>query len=168
MALRIEYILIFAISITSFFIFQAKSKKSIKVVEPNSSKEFYFEEFTLLELNETGVKNSLKAKEATKYKETFLLKDIELNYENEDIVFAKSAVYVKNSVYLKDNVVFEEIGRFKFWSSDLNYNIKSKDIYTSGNFKLKIKDNTILGKNLKYNMEEKEIEASNIEANVTY
>ena len=168
MALRIEYVLIVAIAITSIFIFQSKPKKSIRVIEPNSSKEFYFEEFTLLELNETGVKNSLKAREATKYKETFILKDIELNYENEDRVFADSAVYVKNIIFLKGNIVFEEIDRFKFWSSDLNYNIKTKDIYTSSTFKLKIKDNSIVGKKLKYNMKEKEIEAFNIDANITY
>ncbi len=138
------------------------------MAQSNSTKEFYFKDFILLELNSTGIKNALKAKEATKYKDTFILKDIELNYENEDRVFAKSAVYIKDSIYLKDNVVFEEIGNFKFWSSDLNYNIKSKNIYTSSNFKLKIRDSSIVGKGLKYNMRDKEIEASNIDANVSY
>jgi LPS export ABC transporter protein LptC len=168
MALRIEYILTLAIAVTSALILHSKPKESVKVTEPNSTKEFYFEDFTLLELNGTGIKNSLKAKEATKYKETFLLKEIELNYENEDRVFADSAVYVKNIVYLKGNILFEEIGSFKFWSSDLNYNIKTKDIYTSSTFRLKIRDNSIVGKKLKYNMKEKDIEASNIDANLTY
>jgi LPS export ABC transporter protein LptC len=168
MALRVEHILILAIGVTLFFVLKTEPKGSIKVAQSNSTKEFYFKDFILLELNSTGIKNSLKAKEATKYKDTFILKDIELNYENEDRVFAKSAVYIKDSIYLKDNVVFEEIGNFKFWSSDLNYNIKSKNIYTSSNFKLKIRDSSIVGKGLKYNMRDKEIEASNIDANVSY
>ncbi len=81
---------------------------------------------------------------------------------------ADSAVYIKDSIYLKGSVIFEEIGRFKFWSSDLNYNIKSRDIYSGGRFRLKIGDSSFTGERLEYNLNGKEIVASNIEANLSY
>jgi len=49
------------------------------VAQSNSQKSSTSKISILLELNSTGIKNSLRAKEATKYKDTFILKDIELN-----------------------------------------------------------------------------------------
>jgi|GEM_PF-1721972 len=168
MALRIEYILTLAITITSAVILYSKPQRGIEIVESNSTKEFYFKNFTLLELNSSGVKNSLKAREATKYIGSFFLKQIELNYKNEDKILADRAIYIKDNIFLKGNIVFEEINRFKFWSSNLSYNIKSKEIYTNSRFKLYMAENIIVGNRLQYNMVEKEILASNIDANLTY
>ncbi len=69
MVLRVEYILTVAIAITSILILQSKPKESISPSRESSSKELYFKNFTLLELNETTLKNSLIAEEATKYQE---------------------------------------------------------------------------------------------------
>jgi len=50
----------------------------------------------------------------------------------------------------------------------LNCNIKSRDIYSGGRFRLKIGDSSFTGERLEYNLNGKEIVASNIEANLSY
>ena len=167
MALRVEYILILSIVIVGFFIFIEKPK-SIKLVETNSTKEFFFKNFSLLEIDESGVKNQLNAKEGTKDKNSFYLIDINITHDKRDNILAKKAIYKKDFIYLKDSVILKRKGEFQFSTNDLNYKVKEKIAYTDKKFTLKSNNNIINGTNLYYNLKTKEISAKDINASIDY
>ncbi len=167
MALRVEYILILSIIVVGVFIFIEKPK-NIKVIESNSTKELFFKNFSLLEIDEHGIKNQLNAKEATKDKNSFYLIDINITHDKTDNILAKKAIYMKDFIYLKDRVTLKRKGEFQFSTNDLNYRVKDKIAYTNSGFILKINQNRINGTNLYYNLKTKEISAKEINASIDY
>ncbi len=168
MALRVEYILILSIMIVGVFIFIEKPK-NIKLIESNSTKELFFKNFSLLEIDENGVKNQLNAKEATKDKNSFYLIDINITHDKTDNILAKKAIYIKDFIYLKDKVILKrKKDNFQFSTNDLNYRVKDKIAYTNMGFTLKSNNNIINGTNLYYNLETKEISAKDINASIDY
>ena len=167
MALRVEYILILSIMVVGLFIFIEKPR-SIKLIESNSTKELFFKNFSLLEIDENGVKNQLNAKEATKDKNSFYLIDINITHDKTDNILAKKAIYVKDFIYLKDRVILKRKDDFKFWTNDLNYRVKDKIAYTNRGFTLISNKNRINGTNLYYNLKTKEISAKDINASIDY
>ncbi len=167
MALRVEYILILSIMVVGLFIFIEKPR-SIKLIESNSTKELFFKNFSLLEIDENGVKNQLNAKEATKDKNSFYLTDINITHDKTDNILAKKAIYVKDFIYLKDRVILKRKDDFKFWTNDLNYRVKDKIAYTNRGFTLISNKNRINGTNLYYNLKTKEISAKDINASIDY
>ena len=167
MALRVEYILILSIIVVGVFIF-IEEPKNIKLIESNSTKELFFKNFSLLEIDENGVKNQLNAKEATKDKNSFYLIDINITHDKTDNILAKKAIYMKDFIYLKDRVTLKRKGEFQFSTNDLNYRVKDKIAYTNSGFILKINQNRINGTNLYYNLKTKEISAKKINASIDY
>ena len=167
MALRVEYILILSIIVVGVFIF-IEEPKNIKLIESNSTKELFFKNFSLLEIDESGVKNQLNAKEATKDKNSFYLIDINITHDKTDNILAKKAIYMKDFIYLKDRVTLKRKGEFQFSTNDLNYRVKDKIAYTNSGFILKINQNRINGTNLYYNLKTKEISAKEINASIDY
>ena len=165
MALRVEYILILSIMVVGVFIF-IEEPKSIKLIESNSTKELFFKNFSLLEIDESGVKNQLNAKEATKDKNSFYLIDINITHDKTDNILAKKAIYMKDFIYLKDRVTLKRKGEFQFSTNDLNYRVKDKIAYTNRGFTLKVNQNRINGTNLYYNLKTKEISAKDINASI--
>ena len=167
MVLRVEYILILSIMVVGFFIFIEKPK-SVKLVESNSTKEFFFKNFSLLEIDENGIKNQLRAEEATKDKNSFYLIDINITHNKIDNILSKKAIYIKDYIQLKDSVILKRGDEFQFSTDDLNYSIKDKIAHTDREFILQMNQNRIKGSNLYYNIETKEITAKNIEASINY
>jgi LPS export ABC transporter protein LptC len=167
MALRIEYILLLSLIILSIFIFTEKPK-SVKAIESNSSKEIYFKNFSLLEIDKSGIKNQLVAQEATKDKNSFYLVDINITHQKHHNLMAKKAVYVKDFIYLKGDVLLKRSDGFSFLTNDLNYRIKDKIAYTNKGFVMDINRSKISGRDLKYNLNTKDISAKRINALIEY
>jgi len=65
MAVRIEYVLIVVLLIVVGFIFFSKTE-DIKAVKSTSTSELLFEDFSLVELNESGVSHQLISSKALK------------------------------------------------------------------------------------------------------
>jgi len=167
MVLRIEYILILALAIITIFIIIEKPN-SVKAIESNSSKEIYFKNFSLLEIDEKGIENQLIAKEATKDKNSFYLIDINITHKKIHNLLAKKAVYIKDFIYLEDDVWLKRDDGFSFWTNDLNYRIKDKIAYTNRGFIIDMNESKIYGKKLHYNLNTKKISAQNIKASIKY
>jgi len=167
MALRIEYILLLSLAILTIFIFIEKPT-NIKAIKSNSSKEVYFKNFSLLELDENGVKNQLIASEATKDKNSFYLIDINITHNKTHKLLAKKAKYIKDFIYLEDNVWLKRDDGFKFWTNSLKYKIKEKIAYTDRNFIINIHTNHISGKELYYNLNTKIVSAKDINASIEH
>ena len=91
MVLRVEYILLISLGILSFFIFIEKPN-SIDAKEANSSKEVLFQDFSLVEINQNGIENELKATEAIKYRDSLEAKDIDITHKKIYHIIAKKAI----------------------------------------------------------------------------
>ncbi len=167
MALRIEYILLLALGVIAIFIF-TKKPNSIKAIEANSSKEIYFKNFSLLEIDKNGIENQLIAKEAIKDKNSFYLMDINITHKKIHNLLAKKAVYIKDFIYLEGNVWLTRDDGFSFWTNDLNYRIKDKIAYTNRGFTIDMNESKISGNNLYYNLNTKKISAKDINASIKY
>jgi LPS export ABC transporter protein LptC len=167
MALRIENILILALATMIFSIFTEKPN-SVEMVKSHSSKEIYFKNFSLLEIDTEGIKNKLQATEATKNKTLFYLMDINITHDKIHNLMAKKAIYVNNVIYLNSDVWLKRGDGFSFWTNHLNYKIGDKTVSTDKKFVLDINGSKISGKDLHYNLNTKDISAKKINAQILY
>jgi len=165
MVLRVEYILLISLGILSFFIFIEKPN-SIESIETNSSKEALFRDFSLVEINEKGIENELRATEAIKYKNSLEARDINITHKKIYHVLAKKAVYKKNIVSIENNITLKKDNEMEFQTDTLTYKMKEKIAYTDDGFIMDINGSKIRGTHLKYDLNRGEISADNINASM--
>jgi len=165
MVLRVEYILLISLGILSFFIFIEKPN-SIDAIETNSSKEALFRDFALVEIDENGIKNELRATEAIKYKNSLEARDINITHEKVYHVLAQKAVYKKNIVSIENNITLKKDNEMEFQTDSLNYKMKEKIAYTDDGFVMDINGSKIRGTHLKYDLNRGEISADKINATI--
>ncbi|NOZ90194.1 MAG: LPS export ABC transporter periplasmic protein LptC [Epsilonproteobacteria bacterium] len=163
MVLRVEYILLISLGILSFFIFIEKPN-SIDAKEANSSKEALFRDFSLIEINENGIENELKATEAVKYKESLEAENIDITHQKIYHIIAKKAVYKKNIVSIENNITLKKDNEMEFKTDSLIYNMKEKVAYTKDGFEMDLNGSKIYGSNLRYDLKQKDISADGINA----
>ncbi len=149
----------------SSVIFFSKTE-DIKAVKSNSTNEFLFENFSLVELNDSGISHQIISSKAFKDKQFFTLSDINLTYNQTQHLCAKEARYEKNTIYLKDNVVLKRNDGISFNSEHLKYSVDTKKLQIDSNFSLEINGSNILGKNLNYSLRSRSISADNIRAKI--
>ena len=125
MVLRVEYILLISLGILSFFIF-IEQPNNIDAIESNSSKEALFRDFSLVEINQNGIENELKATEAIKYKNSLEARDINITHEKVYHVLAQRAIYKKNLLSIEKNITLKKDNEMKFQTDNLEYHIKEK------------------------------------------
>jgi len=163
MALRIESILIIGIGLVfALLLFQDKS--GVDAIESNSSKEFSFNNFSLIEITPKGVENRLSAKEAIKYTTHFELQEINITYKNTQHLLATKATYQDNFIYLDQSVLFKRDDGLEFKTEKLEYSIKSKKLYADKSFYIDMNESHIAGENLQYDLDDKNISAQEIRA----
>jgi len=163
MVLRVEYILLISLGILSFFIFTEKPH-NIKAIETNSSKEALFRDFYLVEINQNGIKNALRATEAIKYKNSFQAKDINITHNKIYHLFAQKAIYKKNIVSIENNITLKKDNEMEFQTDTLTYKMREEIAYTNDGFVIDINGSKIRGTHLKYNLKIGEISADKIKA----
>ncbi len=163
MVLRVEYILLISLIILSFFIF-IEEPNSINVSESNLSKDILFKDFVLVEINQNGIENRLKATEAVKYKD--VLEAIEINITHKKVyhIIAQKAIYKKNIISIEDNITLKKDNEFEFKTDALIYKMKQRLAYTKDGFIMDINGSKIYGTNLKYDLIKEEISADKIKA----
>jgi len=163
MVLRVEYILLISLGILSFFIFTEKPH-NIKAIESNCSKEALFRDFYLVEINQEGIRNSLKATEAIKYKNSFEATDINITHNRVYHLFAQKAIYKKNIVSIENNITLKKDNSMEFQTDTLTFKMREEIAYTDDGFIMNINGNKIKGTHLKYNLKIGEISANKIKA----
>jgi len=165
MVLRVEYILLISLGILSFFIFTEKPR-NIKAIESNCSREALFRDFYLVEINQEGIKNALRATEAIKYKNSFQAKDINITHNRIYHLFAQKAIYKKNIVSIENNITLKKDNAMEFQTDNLTYKMKEEIAYTDDGFIMNINGSKIRGTHLKYDLNRGEISADNINASM--
>ena len=163
MVLRIEYILLISLTVLSFFIFIEKPK-SIDALESNCTKELLFEDLHLLDINQNGVENELKATNVVKYKSLLEAKDVNITHEDIYHVEAKKATYQKDIISIEQNITLKKDNYLEFKTDALVYNIKQKLASSRGGFIMEINGSKIKGDTLKYDLNNQEIQADKIKA----
>lgn len=149
----------------SSVIFFSKTE-DIKAVKSTSTNEFLFENFSLVELNESGISHQITSSKALKDKKFFTLSDINITYNQTQHLCAKEARYEKNTIYLQDNVILRRDDGIFFNSEHLKYSVDTKNLQIDSNFSLDINGSNIVGKNLSYSLGNKSISADNIRARI--
>jgi LPS export ABC transporter protein LptC len=167
MVLRVEYILLISLGILSFFIF-IEQPNNIDAIESNSSKEALFRDFSLVEINQNGIENELKATEAIKYKNSLEARDINITHEKVYHVLAQRAIYKKNLLSIEKNITLKKDNEMKFQTDNLEYHIKEKIAYIKDSFIIDINGSKILGSHLRYDLNKGEISADGINATIEY
>ena len=165
MVLRVEYILLISLGILSFFIFIEKPH-NIEAIETNSSKEALFRDFYLVEINQDGIKNALRATEAIKYKNSFQAKDINITHNRIYHLFAQKAIYKKNIVSIENNITLKKDNAMEFQTDNLTYKMKEEIAYIDDGFLMDINGSKIKGTHLKYDLNIGEISADGINASM--
>ncbi len=167
MVLRVEYILLISLGILSFFIF-IEQPNNIDAIESNSSKEALFRDFSLVEINQNGIENELKATEAIKYKNSLEARDINITHEKVYHILAQRAIYKKNLLSIEKNITLKKDNEMKFQTDNLEYHIKEKIAYIKDSFIIDINGSKILGSHLRYDLNKGEISADGINATIEY
>ena len=165
MAVRIEFVLLVVLMIVFGFIFFSKTE-NIKAVKSSSTSELLFEDFSLVELNESGVSHQLISSIALKDRKFFTLSDINITYDQTQHLCAKEARYEDDTIHLKDDVILERDDGISFSSEHLKYLVDDEILHIDSNFSLEINGSLIVGENLTYSLDEKSISADNISAKI--
>jgi len=165
MVLRVEYILLISLGILSFFIFIEKPH-NIEAIETNSSKEALFRDFYLVEINQDGIKNALRATEAIKYKNSFEARDINITHNKIYHLLAQKAIYKKNIVSIENNIILKKDNAMEFQTDNLTYKMKEEIAYIDDGFLMDINGSKIKGTHLKYDLNIGEISADGINASM--
>lgn len=151
----------------SSVIFLSKTE-SLKPIKATSTKELLFEDFSLVELNDTGIAHQIISSKAIKDKNFFTLSDINITYNQTQHLCAKEARYEEHSIYLKDDVILKRDDGIYFNSEHLKYSIQSKTLQIDSNFSLDINGSRIVGENLHYRLDKRSIFADNIRAKILF
>ena len=162
---RIEYVLLIFLSIVSSVIFFSKTE-DIKPIKSSSTSELLFEDFSLVELNESGIAHQLVSSKALKDKKFFTLSDINITYDQKEHLFSKEARYEDDTIYLKKDVVLRRDDGISFGSEDLKYLVKDRVLQIDSNFSLEMNRSVIVGENLHYSLDKKSISADKISARI--
>ena len=167
MDLRIEYVLLLSLAILFGFILM-EQPVDIKAIESNSSKEIYFKNLALIDLNEEGIENQLLSSSLMKSKDSFEFEDINVTYKKNHNILAERAMYREGLVHMEGNVSLRRSDGFSFITDDLVYNMDDKVASTKGDFRLDINESRVSGENLYYNLDREEVKANTIRANISF
>jgi LPS export ABC transporter protein LptC len=165
MVLKIEYILI---AITSILILSiiGINPSSKPAINSKGNKEVVFKDFSLFELKVDALGRKVFAHEATKYQNYLDLKDINISDAKGHNILAKRAIYEDDNIFMKDEVVFSREDGLTFTTENLSYDLKEKFLETNHPFILDFNGSTIQGMNLKYNLQNREINIDEVEASI--
>jgi LPS export ABC transporter protein LptC len=167
MVIRVEYILIISLAILFAFVMM-ENPKSLKAVESNSSKEVYFKNLSLIDLNERGIENQLVSSSVMKYSESFEFENVNIIYKKTHTVSAQKATYKDGFIYLEDNISLRRDDGFSFVTDDLRYSIDEKIASTDSPFRLDMNGSRVFGKKLYYNLDKEVISADKINASIFF
>ena len=166
MALNINYFLSLIVICLSMIYFLFEPMK-LKKVEFNEVAQFSLFSFTLYELNRMGLITLMNGSEAVRYKDRYIVKDIDYNDNTEEYITnmkAKKGSYKNEIVYLYGDVKFERGDGINFFSQEVVYN-KTTDTATSEvDFISYMNLNQIQGSKIKFDNKNNIIEAKDVYA----
>ena len=165
MVLKIESLLIIIafIFILSIIGINPSSKPAIN---SKGNKEVVFKNFSLFELKTDNSGRKVFAMEATKYQNYLDLKNITISDAKGHTILAKRAIYEDDNIFMKDEVLFTREDGLTFTTENLSYELEEKILETNHPFLLDFNGSIIRGVNLKYNLQNREIQIDEVEASI--
>jgi len=145
-----------------------KQPNDVKAIESNSTKELYFKNLSLIDLNENGVENQLSASSVAKYKTSFEFEDVNATYKRTHNLVANRAVYEDGLVNMEGNISLKRGNDFSFVGDDLIYDMEDEAVYVDKHFRLDMNGSTVIGENLYYNLDREEVKADFIRASIRF
>jgi LPS export ABC transporter protein LptC len=126
------------------------------------------EDFTLYEMDETGVTSVVSGSDAKQYVSHYEVENahyIENKNKLGEHLYADHARFEKDIAYLNDNVRYFREDGLSFESDKAIYNTNKENLYVPGSFVLTQNENVVYGKELYYNSITGKMKANEIDAN---
>jgi lipopolysaccharide assembly outer membrane protein LptD (OstA) len=163
MAIKLETFLYIAIFIVIAFTLSLKQENKDAAIA-TSKKELEFTNSTFSEVNTTAQLSQAFTKSGIQENGVLTLNDITYSGQKLKSLKANRAVYDGNISTLYGNVVLKQESGFEYTTDKAIYDINKQFIYVPNSFLAKMNDNTMNGKDLKYNISTQNAEATNIHA----
>lgn len=163
MAIKLETWLYIAIIVIMIFTLSLKQENKNASVA-TSKKELEFTNSTFSEVNATTQLSQAFAKTGVQVNGVLTLNDIFYSGKKLKSLKANKAVYDGNISTLYGGVVLKQENGFEYKTDKAIYDINNQFVYIPNSFVATMDDNTINGKDLKYNISAQNAKASNIHA----
>jgi lipopolysaccharide export system protein LptA len=163
MAIKLETWLYVAIFIVIAFSLSSKQENKDAVVS-SLKKELEFTNSTFSEVNSTTQLSQSFATSGIQINSVLTLNDISYSGQKLKLLKANKAVYDGNHSTLYGDVILKQENGFEYKTDKAIYDINNQFVYIPNSFVATMDDNTINGKDLKYNISAQNAKASNIHA----
>jgi len=165
MGLKLEFLLVFVIAMTSLF------TMTMKLTQQNRENEVFTKELEFT--NTTFTEVTTKKREGVAFgthgvRSAGVLSVDNLRYHNDSIklLLADKGIYKGSRIYLDGNVSVHQKKGYDYYTEHAMYDKKKEVLYITSPFVAYMNRNIINGKTLEYNMRTKEAFATAIEATI--
>jgi len=152
----------------SFSLFVFLKPEALDKFNGETIAQLEIEDFTLYEIDKTGVTSVVSGSIAKQYKTHYEVENahyIENKNKLGEHLYADHARFEKDIAYLNDNVRYFREDGLSFESDKAVYNTKKENLYVPDKFVLTQNENVVYGKELHYYSKTGKIKAESIEAN---
>jgi lipopolysaccharide assembly outer membrane protein LptD (OstA) len=162
MAIKIEWVLIFFITITLLVSFSLRVEDSIH--KTGIQKELNFKDTIFAEVDTSGLLSFANVKNGEQTNGILTMHDISFDKIDDTKVTANRAVYEKDEIVLSGNVKIKQKNGFVFNSQKAIYNTRSGKITSKDKYNATLNGNLLTGDNLSYDTKKLNATSSGIHA----
>lgn len=163
MAIKLETWLYLSIFIAILFSFSVNHENR-EGVKATSNKELELEVATFSEVNSKGKISQAQAVSGVQENGVLSLNNVSYSGDKLELLKADKAVYDGNISTLTGNVFLKQKKGFEYTTEKAIYDINSQFVYIPNSFVAKMNENSMHGKNLKYNISKQNAVALDINA----
>ena len=156
---------VFTILVVSIFGFNPTSKEAIS---SKGEREVEFKNFYVYDIKEDDTGRQMHALEATKYKKYMSFKEVNLTDEQGHAIYSDKAQYKNDLLYMTNNVKVSREDGLDFFTDNLTYSLKTKEMRSEEAFLLEYNKSTIRGKNLELSVDDKYVSGDQIDASIWF
>jgi len=165
MALKI-FTIIMVLFVAELTFLATKEPKKLKTNKKEIvTSDIEFRNLSGASVDEYGLKNSIKAKKAIKFKTHDELFDIDAAFADEGLthsIKAKKAIYENNHLTFENDVFYENNQSLTIKTQNLEYNTKTEVASSSKAFILTSKESTMRGEGFVYDMKNKNLKGTKL------
>ena len=130
---------------------------------------FELKEFTLYELEKSGMHTMMLGSEATRYKNRYTVKDIDYTDNSKEYIAnmkAKNGLYKNNLVTLRGDVTYVREDGLTFQTQEAKYNKRTTNIVSTVGYVAYLNGSTIKGTYIRYNNNKNRVFSKNVQAKI--
>jgi LPS export ABC transporter protein LptC len=165
MALKI-FTIIMVLFVAELTFLATKEPKKLKTEQKEIvTSDIEFNNLSGASIDENGLKNSIKAKKAIKFKTHDELFGIDASFTDEGLthsIKAKKAIYQNNNITFENDVFYENNQSLTIKTQNLEYNTKKEVASSSKPFILTSKESIMSGDSFIYDMKNKNLKGTKL------